>query len=123
MGGRGSSSGIGARYNSVMNPQTKDDFVSKLKVIGAHGQPGYNLSVSTSDWEGYGKSRTYFKIDAYREGDRKLHHSMDYGYYDNRSKKYVASKKYNDLSGNVVYSASGTSLSKADISAALKKIK
>lgn len=122
MGGRGASSGISAGYNRVTNPKTKDDYVDRLKVIAANGQPGYTVSVSTSNWENYGKSRTYLKLNMNRESDGRAHHSQDYGYYDNKAQKYVPSKSH-DLSSSNFYSASGSIMSNQEISAALKKIK
>lgn len=122
MGGRGGSSGISSGYSKVMNPKTKDDYVKRLKVIAANGQPGYTVSVNTSNWDNYGKSRTYLKLYMSRESNGKAHHSQDYGYFDNNSQKYVPSKSH-DLSSSNFYSASGSVMTKSEITNALKKIK
>lgn len=123
MGGRGGSSGgSGASYDRVMNPATKEDFTTRLKVIAAVGQPGYKANISISEWENYGKSRTYFKLNMNRESDGKLHHSQDYGYYDNKAKKYVQTHKYKGLTGTL-YDISGAPMSKSEVTSALKKIK
>ena len=124
MGGRGGSSGgSGASYDKVMNPVTKEDYTTRLKVIAAVGQPRYKTTVSISEWENYGKSRTYFKLNMYREGDGKLHHSQDYGYYDNKAQKYVQTHKYKGLSGKLIDASGNNVLSKSDVTSALKKIK
>lgn len=140
MGGRGSSSGAAARgggggissgdkggkllnnlLSNVNNPSTKQDYILKLKVIAEHGENGYNTEVSISDWEKNGKSRTYLKINAYREGDGKFHHSKDYGYFDNKSNSYESSKGYGGLDGKT-YSVNGSSMSDIDIKSALQRL-
>lgn len=88
-GGKRVNNKVNKLVNRVTNPTTKDDFIARLKVIGEVGEPSYKTVVKTTDWNNYGKSRTYLKIDAYRESDGKYHHSMDYGYYDNNTKSYV----------------------------------
>ena len=67
---------------------------------------GYHYTVCISNWEKYGKSRTYFSIFETRENSRH-NKKISYGYYDNNSKKYVA-EKYNDLTKN--YSVSGKAM-------------
>lgn len=124
MGGRGSASGAGnvpKQISSIKSPQTKSDFIARLSVIAELGAPGYNTVASVSDWEKYGKSRTYFKISAYRESDGKYHHEIDFGYYDNVSKTYNPSRS-NSLEGSV-FSASGSKATDKEIAEALKKIK
>ena len=76
---------------------------------------GYNYRIQTSDWEKYGKSRTYFKIIETRDNSKRRA-EYDYGYYDNKEEKYVAGKS--DIFKN--YSLRGSSF---DIEAEIKKRK
>lgn len=104
--GKGGASGVAALTSGVLNPKTKTDYVTRLKVIAEYGQPGYALDYSISNWEKGGKSRTYMRIEAYREYDGKLHHYQDYGYYDNKTGEYVPNREKNLGSSNI-YDASG----------------
>lgn len=102
MGGRGSSSGANnnsaakAMITRIKEPTTKQDFIDKMNVMAELGnqQGVYNYKVKTTDWENYGKSRTYLKITETRASDGKPHGERDYGYFDNNSGKYVKSKAY-----------------------------
>ena len=126
LSGRGGSSGIGAisekQVDSVMNPTTKTEFVEKLEVLAEIGQAGYETVAKTTEWEKYGKSRTYLKVDAYRESDGRFHHSFDYGYFDNVSGSYVASTRNDLYSAN--YDLGGNNkITVSDVVEALKKKK
>lgn len=107
MGGRGGSGGskgggggMQKQINAILSPMSREDYIERLKVIAEneYDNTSYNFEVSVRDWENYGKSRTYLKINAYRKGDDKFHHSVDYGYYDNKSNSYSSANKHKDLS-------------------------
>lgn len=120
-GGRGGGSSVSTgKASSILNPTTKQDYLNRLQFISDYGSAGYKSSVSTSEWENYGKSRTYMKINFYRESDGRLHHSIDYGYYDNKANSYVkSSKSPKTLSGNL-YSAGGDKLTEKEVKQFLK---
>ncbi len=59
---------------------------------------GYHYNVYISNWENYGKSRTYFAIFETRENS-KHNKKISYGYYDNQKLIYVP-EKYNNLEKN-----------------------
>lgn len=67
------------------------DYANKL-------ENGYQYNAYISDWENYGKSRTYFAI--YEKCDNSRHNKKkSYGYFDNQSGAYVP-EKYGDLRKN-----------------------
>ena len=119
---------IASVMQRIKEPTTKQDFIDKMEVMAEIGnlQGIYNYTVQTSDWENYGKSRTYFKIKETRAYDGKTHGEMDYGYYDNKTNKYVKSRS-NDLDTSKFYSISGSSVEdsaiKYAVSAVLKRKK
>lgn len=125
MGGRGSASGISTVFQRDLgrlnNPETKADFVFKLDVISEIESATYKYYAKETDWENYGKSRTYFKINAYRRSDGEFHHSKDYGYFDNKSGKYVPNQ-YGDLSWKTL-NAGGNSVTEKEILEAIKRVK
>ena len=49
---------------------------------------GYHYRAVVSDWENYGKSRTYFKIIETRDNS-KHHVEKNYGYFDNQTDEYI----------------------------------
>ena len=118
----GESSRLNALINQVTNPTTKGDFMLRLEVIAEVGQPTYKTVAKITDWDNYGKSRTYFKVDAYRDSDGRLHHTNEYGYYDNKAKKYVATNKYNDMEDSKIFTMSGSSMPDDKLRNALKNI-
>lgn len=108
MGGRGSSSsknksgaigaaktGGGAGWSEQMlnGAGGRDAAIARAQYIAVKSEDDkYNYSVSVSDWEKNGKSRTYIKINEIRKWDGKYHGSRDYGYFDNVTKTYVPSR-------------------------------
>lgn len=76
----------------------KEKLIKKLEEIveelNSHDN-GYHYDTIISDWENYGKSRTYF---SYRETRDYSKHKIikKFGFYDNQSGEYVAGK-YGDL--------------------------
>ena len=118
---KGGAVDLSKEISRVKNPQTKEDYMLRLDVIAEVGEAGYSTVSSKRDWENYGKSRTYLKIDAYREQDGKYHHSRDYGYYDNVNKKYNPPRNVNNLDGKI-FTVSGAYMSDEQIETALKSI-
>lgn len=82
-----------------------DRLNEKAEEANSHDN-GYHYVASVSNWENYGKSRTYFAIYESRNNSK---HSkkISYGYYDNQKNVYVA-EKYNDLLAN--YTVSGAAM-------------
>jgi nucleoid-associated protein YejK len=109
----------------IGEPTGKQDFIDKLDVMVEasnvinQGVSEYRLSMS--DWENYGKSRTYFKVYESRNGkSRKV---SDYGYYDNGAQKYVSPpKKGHDLTSEYVFSISGSELDNTQIANAAREV-
>lgn len=128
--GRGSSKAGGTSNTSVKStveriksPKTKQDFLDKMEVMVelSKSQDRYTYSIKTSDWENYGKSRTYLKILEKRTSDGKPHGEYDYGYFDNKSGKYVSSRS-NNLDGRGFYNIGGNGVSDADLERATKAV-
>lgn len=82
---------INQMYERVKDPKTREDYILALQVVSSVENDRYRYEFDASDWNKYGKSRTYFSVDAYRKSDGKHHHMNDYGYFDNVSKTYVPS--------------------------------
>ena len=132
MGGRGSTSGKAGgnekQVNSMMSrigePTGKQDFIDKLEIMVEASNANQDVSeyrLSTSEWENYGKSRTYFKVYESRNG--KSRSVSDYGYYDNKAQKYVSPpKKGHDLTSNYVFSISGSELNDTQIANAAREV-
>ncbi|MEY8396203.1 hypothetical protein AALB64_15535 [Lachnospiraceae bacterium 45-P1] len=80
----------------------KEQLIAKMELLTSLANKAYDYKISVSDWENYGKSRTYFKIYETRKNSR---HNVIYdcGYYDNQKDVYVPGKK--DLTKN--YTLSG----------------
>lgn len=131
IGGRGSSSGKAGnekQVNSMMSrigePTGKQDFIDKLDIMVEASNANQDVSeyrLSISEWENYGKSRTYFKVYESRGG--KSRSVSDYGYYDNGAQKYVSPKaRGNDLTSENVYSISGSKLDNTQIANAAREV-
>lgn len=119
-----SESLINQMYERLKNPKTREDYILALQVVSSAENPSYRYEFDASDWNKYGKSRTYFSVDAYRKSDGKHHHMNDYGYFDNVSKTYVPSQT-NSLAPGVsksIYSPSGSVLTEEAVRDILKKI-
>lgn len=69
-------------------------------IVNASGNDVYDYEIIVSEWNNYGKSRTYFKIIETRNNS-KHHVERLYGYIDNESGEYVAGK--NDLTENFTF--------------------
>lgn len=133
MGGRGSSSGkttggtsaqVTKTINRISEPKTNPDFIDKLRVMVEASNARQDVSeyrLYTSEWQNYGKSRTYYKVYESRNG--KQRGEYDYGYYDNNANKYVPPKaKGNSLDSQSIYTISGSKLDDAEISGAIKSL-
>lgn len=83
----------------------KNDYIERIKKIESASQvDGYERKAVISDWNNYGKSRTYFSIVETRENS-KHYAKKDYGYYDNAADKYIAGKS--SLDGDFAYDFGG----------------
>lgn len=72
----------------------KEIIIKKLKAVAAEKNSydnGYHYEVSVSNWENYGKSRTYIAIIETRNCS-KHYVKSNYGYYDNIADEYVPHK-------------------------------
>lgn len=138
MGGRGGSSGMsggGRSGNSVSfsqqasriaNPSSKQDFIERAEFIGNVSEnAAYKYDVSTSDWQNYGKDRTYIKLNQYNASDGSLRQSMDMGYYDNIKNQYIEGRGKNSdsMTGNLWDIQGSQKYSETDIADFLKKKK
>lgn len=138
MGGRGGSSGMsggGTSGNSasfsqqasrIANPSSKQDFIERAEFIGDVSEnAAYKYDVTTSDWQNYGKDRTYIKLNQYNASDGSLRQSMDMGYYDNAKDQYVEGRGKNAeaMKGNVWNIQGSQKYSETDIADFLKKKK
>lgn len=82
--------------------------LEKLVAASQTGDETYHTEIKISEWNNYGKSRTYFSIVRTRENSRH-YEKLDCGYFDNQSEEYVAGKG-RDLSEDSVYDFGGNNL-------------
>lgn len=82
MGGRGGASGLGGRYSNRSIERRLHKIISKTGNDGS-----YNHEVKLSDWENYGKKRTYIKVTETRTGS-KHRATYDFGYVDRKTNTY-----------------------------------
>lgn len=90
---------------------TKEMIIKRLEKLVEASQIGdetYKTEIKVSEWNNYGKSRTYFSIVRTRENSRH-YEKLDCGYFDNQSEEYVAGKG-RDLSEDSVYDFGGNNL-------------
>lgn len=135
MGGRGSGSGFGGgtskaekdvakRVTSIANPSSKSDYIERAKFIAQVSEnDSYKYEVQTSEWQNYGKDRTYIKMNQYFQ-DGKFRSQMNFGYYDNVKKEYVKGGKNSDsMSGNLWNLQGSKKYTDSDIANEIKKNK
>lgn len=133
MGGRGSSSGmngggngaIQAKAAGIAHPNSREDYINRAEFIAeVSGNAKYNYDVSVSDWQNYGKDRTYIKLNQ-KYSDGTVKQSIDMGYYDNNKGEYVKGRTKNaDLGEQNVWDFQGsTKYTETDIADYLKKKK
>ena len=77
-----------------MTKSLRDKLIETLEAIveekNSHDN-GYHYEAVVSDWENYGKSRTYFSIIETRDNSK--HYSETrYGYINNQTEEYVREK-------------------------------
>lgn len=122
--GSGASAQVTKTINRISEPKTNQDFIDKLKVMVEASNAKQDVSeyrLYTSEWQNYGKSRTYYKVYESRSGKQRGEH--DYGYYDNNANKYVPPKaKGNSLDSQHIYTISGSKLDDAEISDATRSL-
>ena len=84
------SSGLKKAWEEAKN--MKDQLIAAMeKLVEMAKCDGWNYKVYTSEWQNYGKSRTYFAI--YETRDHSKHNAKyDCGYYDNINNTYVPGK-------------------------------
>ncbi len=83
--------------NKEEEKSLKEKLVDKLNFIVSDASGFYTYSIYVSDWEKYGKSRTYFAV--YETCQYSKHNAKyDYGFFDNQTGKYVAGR--HDLTDN-----------------------
>lgn len=83
--------------NGKEEKSLKEKLVDKLNFIVSDASGFYTYSIYVSDWEKYGKSRTYFAV--YETCQYSKHNAKyDYGFFDNQTGKYVAGR--HDLTDN-----------------------
>lgn len=88
---------------------TKQELINRLQTI-VDNSTTYDyceFEIKTSDWEKYGKSRTYFKIveKSTNLAISKHYKEKSYGYYDNIANEYVPDK-YGDANNNYTFGGS-----------------
>lgn len=86
------SEGLKKAWKEAKNMNLKEQLIEKLSKIASEKEGnGWHYEAVASDWENYGKSRTYFSIIETRDNS-KHNVKMKYGYFDNISEEYIAGK-------------------------------
>ena len=87
---------------------TKQEIIERLNKVCEASQNGrFTIEARVSDWENYGKSRTYFKL-VETSSVTKHYKELDYGYFDNKANVYVAGRR--DLTAECVYDFGGNNV-------------
>ena len=87
---------------------TKQEIIERLnKVCEASQNARFTIEARITDWENYGKSRTYFKL-VETSSETKHYKALDFGYFDNRKGVYVSGRR--DLEAETVYDFGGNSI-------------
>ncbi|MCC8047320.1 MAG: hypothetical protein LIP12_17840 [Clostridiales bacterium] len=77
---------------------TKEDAIKRLEVIMEHSKSDlYHHEVKATDWEKYGKNRTYLSIVETKSGTTH-YKKFDYGFIDNLTGEYHPGNK--DINDN-----------------------
>lgn len=120
----GNEKQVNSMISRIGEPTGKQDFIDKLDIMVEASNANQDASeyrLSTSEWENYGKSRTYFKVYESRNGRSRS--VSDYGYYDNIAQKYVSPKaRGNNLTSGNVYSIRGSKLDNTQIANAAREV-
>lgn len=70
----------------------KKALTAKLEMLAnLHEGNGWHYKVVVSDWENYGKNRTYFSVIETRDHSKRCV-KYDCGYFDNTAEKYIPGK-------------------------------
>lgn len=76
---------------------TKEELIEKLNALADDANKRFNgdfiYTAKENDWQGYGKSRTYFSIIETRTGS-KHYKEIKFGYYDNQKNEYCPTDRY-----------------------------
>lgn len=87
---------------------TKQEIIERLnKVCEASQNDRFAIEVRVSDWENYGKSRTYFNL-VETSSVTKHYKALDFGYFDNKKGVYLAGQR--DLEAETVYDFGGNNV-------------
>lgn len=87
---------------------TKQEIIERLnKVCEASQNARFTIEARITDWENYGKSRTYFKL-VETSSETKHYKALDFGYFDNKKGVYVSGQR--DLEAKTVYDFGGNSI-------------
>lgn len=86
---------------NVPEKSEKELLIEELEKIAEELESSANTKydVCVSEWNNYGKSRTYFSI---LEMHGLSYKKIEYGYYNNQTNSYVA-KRFNDLAYSMKY--------------------
>lgn len=89
---------------------TKQEIIERLnKVCEASQNDRFTIEARITDWENYGKSRTYFKL-VETSSVTKHYKALDFGYFDNKKGVYVSGQR--DLEAETVYDFGGNNIVK-----------
>lgn len=87
---------------------TKQEIIERLnKVCEASQNARFTIEARITDWENYGKSRTYFKL-VETSSETKHYKALDFGCFDNKKGVYVSGQR--DLEAETVYDFGGNSI-------------
>ena len=127
--GAGGAEG-GADYSvqarKISNPSSRQDYIDRAEFIGQISENvSYKYDVSVSEWQNYGKDRTYIKLNRYYSSDGTLRQSIDMGYFDNAKNEYVKGRTKNSdsMQGNLWNLQGSQKFSESDIAEFLKNKK
>ena len=89
---------------------TKQEIIERLNKVCEASQNGrFKVEARVSDWENYGRSRTYLKL--VETSDVTKHYKeLDCGYFDNQKGVYVAGRR--NLEAEKVYDFGGNNIVK-----------
>ena len=89
---------------------TKQEIIERLnKVCEASQNDRFTIEARITEWENYGKNRTYFKM-VETSSVTKHYQAIDFGYFDNKKGVYVAGQR--DLEAETVYDFGGNNIVK-----------
>ena len=129
-GGLSTGAGGGADYSAqarrISNPSSRQDYIDRAELIGQISENvSYKYDVSVSEWQNYGKDRTYIKLNQYNSSDGTLRQSIDMGYFDNAKNEYVKGRTKNSdsMQGNIWNLQGSQKYTESDVAEFLKNRK